>query len=1505
MRRLARHGSPVLLALACSCAATSLGPSPDGGTPIDRGADAPLIVKDGPIGTGQLVFDPCATNPLAGYDPAGAGLASCCTTGPAHCVPSTEIIPRLVNYLAPCDQGATCMPDPIIRAGGQYRPPSCTSSVFNAPGACLSTCIPLVANNPQTVLLRQDSCGTGELCIPCVNPLDHTQTGACNLLEQLCPTGDAGVAADAGVACPYTGPPVIDPSTLPACSPTCGGAHCLPATLVPPAQQPLLKSCAAAGGAPGLCAPDKLIATGGNFVPKTCTSVAGSEGRCLSTCLPDIAEKAAFLRQDVCAPDERCAPCFDPTSSDPTAPTGACSLACDKPAKPPVVLTCPWTGPPVIDPKILPACAPACGGAHCVPGEVVPAALQPLLAVCPGGFCAPDPLIETAGETLLKSCTSIAGAEGRCLSTCLPEIAGKAGLLPKDSCATGEVCAPCFDPTADDPKAPTGACTIGCDQPKQPPLILSCPWTGPPIIDAGMFPACSPACGGSHCLPASLVPSTLQALLAPCTDGFCAPDTFIESAGKFVPKKCTSVAGAEGRCLSMCLPEVSSKSTLLPTDVCATDERCVPCYDPTSDNPTAPTGACSIGCDMATAPPVLLTCPWKGPPVIDPTIFPACSPACDGSHCVPKDLVPEAERALLARCTGGYCVPDPITASDNNWVPPSCTSIAGAEGRCLTDCLPEVASQPLLPQSTCAAGSKCVPCYDPTSGEPTVATGACSLGCDEPSKPPVILSCPWTGPAVIDPGSFPQCSPACNGAHCLPADLVPQAEQALLAPCTGGFCTPDGIIRTDNNWVPATCTSIAGAEGRCLSTCLPEVASQPLLPQGTCGPDEKCVPCFDPTNNDADTQACRIACDKPAAQPVQLTCPWHGPAVIDPAKLPDCAPACGGAHCLPAQYVPEDQQKLLAACPGGFCAPDDIIKTDNNWVPATCTSIAGAEGRCLSTCLPEVSSQPLLPQSTCATNERCVPCFDPTNGDADTHACEIACDKPVAPPVVLTCGWSGPPVIDPSLLPACSPACGGAHCLPAAYVPGDAAKLLATCPGGYCTPDPIIRTDDNWIPATCTSIAGAEGRCLSTCLPEVSSQPLLPQSTCQTGEKCVPCYDPTNGDAPTGACTINPTCDQPAKPPVVLTCPWNGPAVIDPSLLPTCCAGSHCLPAQYVPDSAKGLLASCQRGTGYCTPDPIIRTDDNWVPASCRSVAGVEGRCLSTCLPAISTQPLLPQSTCASNERCAPCYDPTSSDWTAPTGACSIASCDHPHEPPTQITCPWTGPPVIDPNLLPGCCTGAHCLPTQYVPPADRNGLLAGCPGGFCTPDPIIRAGGEYRPPGCEAFAGTGAEGRCLSNCLPLISSNGSLEDPFPCATSERCAPCTDPCTGSSTGACSTVSCDTPQFPAFTFPNCCFYNGGPQGKCIPKSQIPSGSQGNLEQNNCTSAELCIPYENLPAGSSCRPPGWWTNSPGCTVQLCTIFGCVTLYHGTCYSNCLDLGIGSLFPSCIDGNHSCVP
>ena len=245
-----------------------------------------------------------------------------------------------------------------------------------------------------------------------------------------------------------------------------------------------------------------------------------------------------------------------------------------------------------------------------------------------------------------------------------------------------------------------------------------CPYQGQAPIDPSTLPPC-PNCSaaGAHCLPSGLVPADFQGQLDPCdADSTCVPDYFIETMGLFIPPSCTSVAGAEGRCLNRCIPQVSGQADLLPVDICAWHEVCVPCYDPQTG---LSTGACELSCDPGPAEP--------------PTTLPTC---CGGSGtCVPpqaagsqagqlgEDSCPQDNGPLL-------CAPD-VFVNDPNWKPPPCETgllsmffgDAYKPGACLPECIPAVDSF-LIGQDGCADGFKCAPCLMPPFGEPT---GACDL----------------------------------------------------------------------------------------------------------------------------------------------------------------------------------------------------------------------------------------------------------------------------------------------------------------------------------------------------------------------------------------------------------------------------------------------------------------------------------------------------------------------------------------------------------------------------------------------------------------------------------------------------------------------------------------------------------------------------------------------------------------------------------------------------------
>jgi hypothetical protein len=366
---------------------------------------------------------------------------------------------------------------------------------------------------------------------------------------------------------------------------------------------------------------------------------------------------------------------------------------------------------------------------------------------------------------------------------------------------------------------------------------LPCPYTGPAIHDPNSFAGCDPSCSGAHCVPTGIVPSGLQSLMATCTDGLCVPDPIIAAAGQFVPSTCTSIAGAEGRCLSTCLPAVAARAGTLPQSGCAANERCMPCFDPTAADPTAPTGACSLACDAPANPPVELTCPWAGPSVFNPTAFAACSPACGGAHCVPTALVPSEQQSILAACTGGFCVPDPIIVTNGNFDPANCVAFAGttAAGRCLSNCLPDIAAQPSLEQSTCGVGNSCAPCANPLTGADTGACG--SFGCDQAAPTPAF--------------KFPTC--CSNLGVCVPKSQIPDAAEVDFGqrdcPNTTGsiyLCLDPGQV-AGSGVTPTPCTVVGSIfpPNDWTSVCVPDcVLSElpTLLPRGSCPANYTCPP---------------------------------------------------------------------------------------------------------------------------------------------------------------------------------------------------------------------------------------------------------------------------------------------------------------------------------------------------------------------------------------------------------------------------------------------------------------------------------------------------------------------------------------------------------------------------------------------------------------------------------------------------------------------------------------
>lgn len=154
--------------------ATGGGAASQAGGQPDQSSDAGAA-DSGPIGTHEYTVSMCpgaTPNTLPATRTACDGAIKC--GGAASCLPGV----RPGSERAPECSTGRCIPDAVAIAGRiEFRP--CQGSA--GPGACIPLCFALQRNPLSAVFPPGEAgCGTQEVCVPCINPLDQTSSGACD-----------------------------------------------------------------------------------------------------------------------------------------------------------------------------------------------------------------------------------------------------------------------------------------------------------------------------------------------------------------------------------------------------------------------------------------------------------------------------------------------------------------------------------------------------------------------------------------------------------------------------------------------------------------------------------------------------------------------------------------------------------------------------------------------------------------------------------------------------------------------------------------------------------------------------------------------------------------------------------------------------------------------------------------------------------------------------------------------------------------------------------------------------------------------------------------------------------------------------------------------------------------------------------------------------------------------------------------------------------------------------
>jgi len=236
-----------------------------------------------------------------------------------------------------------------------------------------------------------------------------------------------------------------------------------------------------------------------------------------------------------------------------------------------------------------------------------------------------------------------------------------------------------------------------------------------------------------------------------------------------------------------------------------------------------------------------------------------------------------------------------------------------------------------------------------------------------------------------------------------------------------------------------------------------------------------------------------------------------------------------------------------------------------------------------------------------------------------------------------TCGTDDWATVDLTKQTACGN--GKGHCYDKTKMAG--AANLDVCPDAsqVCVPDEILKAAGQKL-KTCNTILSTPGACIAIdAISQIASQggSALGQDACDAGQKCVPCANPQNNNAPTGFCDAVGVHEK--------ACTAGAAAATGTTAAaaPGCCttngkSNGVCIASTAVPESQRDQAPTdtCA-GDNKCVPSAFVAG----TPTTCNAGILGNGVCMDKCFNNMMSIAggfgLLSKATCGATELCIPC----------------------------------------------------------------------------------------------------------------------------------------------------------------------------------------------------------------------------------------------------------------------------